>query len=141
MRRNTVLLWLLIVFVSGVAVGAAGGYRYFSPVNAVREERKPPSREQLRMEYRAKLRERVGVSEEQLTQIIAILDEARSVSDTKRKAFDAEMREVQSQARERMRALMTPEQRDRYDAWREERRREREKHDRDWGKKENEKAR
>lgn len=140
MRRNTVLLWLLIVFVSGTAVGVAG-YRYFAPPPPVREDRKPPSREQLRQEYRAKLRERVGLSEEQLTQVIAILDEARSVSDTKRAAFEADLREVQVQARERMRALMTPEQRARYDQWREERRREREKRDQAHGKKENEKAR
>lgn len=132
MRRNTVLLWLLIVFVSGTAVGVAG-YRYFSPANSAREDRKPPSREQLRQEYRAKLRERVGLSEEQLTQITTILDEAKNVSDGKRNAFEADIREVQNQARERIRQVMTPEQRERYEAWRAERKREREKHDRDRG--------
>ncbi|MCC6264245.1 MAG: hypothetical protein IT169_11755 [Bryobacterales bacterium] len=141
MRRNTVLLWLLIVFVSGSAVGAAG-YRYFAaPEDAPREDRKPPSREQIRQEYRAKLRERVGVSEEQLAQITSILDEAKSASDAKRGAFEAELREIQNQTRERMRAVMTDEQRSRYDAWREERRREREKHDQARQKKENEKTR
>lgn len=132
MRRNTLLLWLLIVFVSGTAVGAAS-YRYFAAERSVRDDRKPFSREQVRQEYLGKLRDRVGVSEEQLSQIVAILDEARIASDEKRTALDAEMKLLQNQARERIRALMTPEQISRYEAWRAERRRDREKHDREHG--------
>jgi hypothetical protein len=132
MRRNTLLLWLLIVFVSGAAVGAAS-YRYFAAERPVQEDRKPFSREQLRQEYLGKLKDRVGVSDEQLSQIVAILDEARATSDEKRTAFDADMKLLQNQVRERIRALMTPDQLSRYEAWRAERRREREKHDREHG--------
>lgn len=132
MRRNTVLIWLLIVFVSGTAVGVAT-HRYFARENPVRDDHKPASREQIRQDYLEKLRQRVGVSDEQLGQIVVILDEARSASDTKRSAFDADMKLLQNQTRARIRAIMSPEQLSRYDAWREERKREREKHDRERG--------
>lgn len=140
MRRNTVLLWLLIVFVSGTAVGVAA-HRYFAADATAREDRRPPSREQVRQEYLAKMKDRVGVDDEQIGRIVAILDEARINSDAKRQALDAELKALQNHTRERIRAVLTAEQLTRYDAWREERRREREKHDSGRGGRDREKAR
>ncbi|MCZ2157277.1 MAG: hypothetical protein LC114_25840 [Bryobacterales bacterium] len=135
MRRYTILIWLLVVFASGAAVGAAA-FRYFAAADTMpeaRENRKTPSREQLRQEYLGRLRERVGVSEEQLSQIVNILDQVRKTSDEKRAVFDADMKRLQDDARQKINALMTPEQLARYEAWRQERRAEREKREKERG--------
>lgn len=135
MRRNTILLWLVIVFASGIAVGAAS-FRYFAGGDTMpeaRENRRPPSREQLRQEYLGRLRERVGVSEEQLSQIVTILENVRKTSDEKRAVFDGDMKRLQDDARQQINELMTPEQRERYEAWRRERRAEREKREKERG--------
>lgn len=132
MRRNTVLLWLIMVFISGTVVGVAS-HRYFTRETIAKEESRPPSREQVRQEYLAKMRERVGANDEQIARIVAILDEARAASDARRKAMDAEMKAIQEQTREKIRAVFTPEQVVKYEAWREERRLEREKRERERG--------
>jgi hypothetical protein len=85
----------------------------------------------VRQEYLGKLRDRVGVSEEQIAKIVVILDEGRSVSDARRKAMDIDMKAIQDQTREKIRAVFTPEQLVKYEAWREERRLEREKWERE----------
>ena len=138
MRRTTsTLLWLLLVFASGTSVGIVG-HRYFTRPEPIQGS-KPPTREEIRREYLSKLRERVGVSEEQIAQIVAILDTARAESDARRHEYDTDMRSIQHRSRDQIRALLSKEQLERYDAWREERRREREKHERE--KREKEKAR
>jgi hypothetical protein len=132
MRRNTAILWLLIVFLSGTVVGVAS-HRYFTRETIAKEERRSPSREQVRQEYLGKLRDRIGVSEEQIAKIVTILDEGRAASDARRKAMDTDMNAIQDQTREKMRAIFTPEQLVKYEAWREERKREREKWERERG--------
>ena len=136
MRRSTVILWLLVVFASGTTVGVAT-YRYFTRDMQAPESR--PSRDQVRQEYLGKLRDRVGVSEDQIARIVALLDEGRAASDARRHSYDADMKAIQDDTREKIRALLSPEQLSRYETWREERKREREKHDRE--RKEREKAR
>jgi hypothetical protein len=125
---TTNLLWLLLVFASGVTIGAVG-HRYFQedPVSARAPQR--PSRDELRRGFLENLRTRVGVSEDQISRIIEILDRGRANADEHKAAMDREIRHMQEAVAAEIRAVLTPEQVVRYEQWREERRREREKLD------------
>lgn len=132
MRRSSFsVFWLLIVFVSGTTVGIVG-HRYFARDTAP-HSRVERSRDDVRREYLSRLRERVGVSEEQIQQIVGVLDRARAESDARKSAFDQDMRSLQHATREQIRNILTAEQLRKYDEWREERRRQREKHEKGRG--------
>ncbi|MCU0227757.1 MAG: hypothetical protein MUF01_08960 [Bryobacterales bacterium] len=128
----TTLLWLSLVFASGLTMGVVG-HRFFQskPEPPPREER--PSRAQMRQDYLEKLRSRVGVDEAQVQQIVVVLDKARANADAHKANMEAEMRQMQEATRAEIRAILRPDQLARYEQWREERRREREKWERERG--------
>jgi len=125
-RLSTTLLWLVLVFASGLTMGVVG-HRYFAkqPVAGRAPER--PSREQLRQDYLSNLRERIGADEDQIQKIVEILDRGRVRADEYKERMDSEMREMQHSMRSEIRSVFRPDQLAKYDTWREERRLEREK--------------
>lgn len=127
-RLSTTLLWLALVFASGLTMGVVG-HRYFAKEAPGREAPTRPTRDQLRQDYLSKLRSRVGADEEQIQKIVAILDRGRATADAHRERVDAEIRQMQESMRGEIRAILRPDQLERYEEWREERRREREKLD------------
>lgn len=127
-RLSTTLLWLVLVFASGLTMGVVG-HRYFAKETPAREISERPSRDQLRQDYLAKMRSRVGVDEQQIERIVEILNRGRSEADAHREQVDAEIRLMQEKMRSEIRAVLRPDQLAKYEEWREERRREREKHE------------
>jgi|GEM_PF-1605187 len=127
-RTSTTLLWLLLVFASGITVGVVS-HRYYSHSRQPISQAPPPkqTREQARQDFLQKMRDRVGVSEDQIQTIVKILDAGRSRADAYREQTDQEFRRMQEEMRAEIRASMRPEQAKKYDEWREERRRERER--------------
>lgn len=123
---STTLLWLVLVFASGVVMGVAG-HRYFWVEPAVAEAPQRPSRDQIRQDYLSKMRTRVGVTEEQIAKIVEILDRGRVNADAHKASVEKEIRQMQGVVDAEIRSVLTPEQLERHDEWRKERRREREK--------------
>lgn len=125
---TTNLLWLVLVFASGVTIGAVG-HRYYQQEPVVARSSQRPTRDEIRRGFLENLRTRVGVSEEQISRIVEILDRGRANADEHKASVDREIRHMQEVVSAEIRAVLTPEQVKRYEDWREQRRRERQKHD------------
>ncbi|MCW5966153.1 MAG: hypothetical protein KIT83_19095 [Bryobacterales bacterium] len=127
-RLSTTLLWLVLVFASGLTMGVVG-HRYFAKETAAQDAPERPTRDQLRHDYLSKLRSRVGADEAQIQKVVEILDRGRTTADAHKERVEAEMRQMQESMRGEIRSVLRPDQLAKYDEWREERRREREKHE------------
>ncbi len=109
--RLAVAFYLLLVFLSGVVVGAVGHRFYY------KERFSPPPRpspEEFRRRYMEEMRSRLKLSEEQAKQIEAILDDTRD-------RYRAQMRAVQEEQTARIRAVLNPTQQAEYEKMRQER--------------------
>lgn len=113
MKRSklSVVLYLLLVFLSGAVVGALAHRLY------VREDVAPrprPSPEEFRRRYMEEMRARLKLSDEQVKQIDIILDETRD-------RYRTQMRAIQEEQSARIRAVLNPDQRSEYEKMRQER--------------------
>ena len=109
--RLAVVLYLLLVFLSGAVVGAVGHRFYY------KEKFTPPPRptpEEFRRRYMEEIRTRLKLTDEQVRQIEAILDETRD-------RYRAQMRAVQEEQTARIRAVLNPAQQAEYEKMRQER--------------------
>jgi Spy/CpxP family protein refolding chaperone len=101
--RLSVVVYLLLVFSSGAAVGALGHW-YF------RREAPPPPRpspEEFRRRFMEEMRTRLKLTDEQARQIETILDETRE-------RWRAHMHALQEEQTSRINALLNDEQRAEY---------------------------
>jgi Spy/CpxP family protein refolding chaperone len=114
--KTRLKIWLAVVgvFVLGCVTGAAldSAYRLKARGDERREARGPRDKEKLFEQMKRDL----GLSEQQATEIRAILDQTRNDY----RALRAEVRPrydvLRQNARTRIRALLTPEQQQRFDA-------------------------
>jgi len=117
--RYSALLYLILVFASGILVGAVSHRLYVT--STVSATNPPLSMDQVRRKYLAEMRKKVGVNDQQVAAVNQILD------DTKRKFDDLHKQEkplhdaIQQQQIDSVSALLTPAQKTAYDQWREER--------------------
>ncbi|MCS7315458.1 MAG: hypothetical protein RMI94_07550 [Bryobacterales bacterium] len=113
MRRSrlSVALYLLLVFSSGVLVGALG-YRFLAGSPPQPPPR--PSPEEFKRRYMEEMRTRLRLSDEQARQIETILDETRE-------KYRAHMRAFQEEQTSRIRAVLDEKQRAEYEKMRQER--------------------
>jgi hypothetical protein len=119
--RTSIVFYLILVFASGILVGTVS-HRLYATNTAIAST-SPRSMSEFRTRYLAGMREKVGVSEEQIVAITKQLDE------TKRK-FDALAADekplhdkIQQDHVDQIKALLTPQQVVAYDTWRAERER------------------
>lgn len=127
MKRLTVLLSLLAVFVSGVVVGALGYRLYMAKtVGAVSAQRSgSPSPEEFRKRYVNELRERLHLDEQQVAELNAILDRAKQRHQALREKQKPEVKAIYEQQVDEIRAMLRPEQRPEFERFREEREKKR----------------
>jgi hypothetical protein len=128
MRRSSLIVALLLVFLSGVVVGAVG-YRLYTAEPAAATERRP-SPEEYRRRYVEMMKTRLHLSEEQLARLNAILDETREMFKQYEEKSRAEKQAIRDQHVAKVNAMLTEEQRAEYAkirAEREARRREMDK--------------
>lgn len=120
--RFSAALYLVLVFASGILVGAVSHRLYVtSTVAANSTIAVPRTMEEVRKKYLADMRAKVGLNDTQIASVNSILD------DTKRKFDDLHRKEkplrdqIQQEQVESIRALMNEDQRTAYDKWRAER--------------------
>ena len=107
--RLKVLLVLVVVFVLGSITGAALTGLYRSRAGADHPEKAMHERFE-------KMRRELNLTDEQTTAVRAILDETREEYRTLRTELRPRFEEPRQKARTRIRALLTPEQQQRFDA-------------------------
>jgi len=125
MRRTrlTTILYLAVLFLSGVAVGAFGLRLY--TLNAVKAGGRTP--EEFKRRYIAELRTRLNLTDDQLSKLGPILDETRRQIRELRDKHRPELKAIQDEQSQRIRALLTDAQQAEYSKFLEEREKQRER--------------
>jgi hypothetical protein len=121
-RKNLpIALYLLLVFVSGSVVGALG-YRTYNPPTA-RSVSAPqrPSPSELKQLYLEESRSRLGLTDDQVAKLSAILDQTNTRFHEVRQRENETIRQIGEDHYQRVRMILTPEQLPKYEKLHEER--------------------
>jgi Spy/CpxP family protein refolding chaperone len=112
--RTRLKVWLVLlgVFVLGCATGAALTGLYRSRASGDR----PEARERAMHERFENMRRELNLTDEQTAAVRAILDETRNEYRALRTELRPRFEEPRHKARARIRALLTPEQQQKFDA-------------------------
>ncbi len=119
--RFPIVLYLLLVFVSGVIVGVLAHNLYSA--HAVRAERRPRSAEEYRRKYVEEMTARLKLTDLQVRRLNEILDETRVRYREVRERVTPDFKAIQERQVEQIRALLKPEQLTEYEKIRAERER------------------
>lgn len=116
-RSNlTIAFYLLLVFGGGVAVGGFGHRLYSaSPVTA------KVSPEELRRQHLSEMQTRLNLTPAQVQQVNAIMDETRSLFHEARQKQNEEFSALRERHANKIRAILTDQQRPEYEKLRAER--------------------
>jgi hypothetical protein len=118
LSKISVLLYVLLIFLSGVGVGALGFRLYtVGSVNAT-TTRRP---EEWRKRYLNEMQSRLSLSSQQLKDLNAILDETRTRFHEARERQRPEMESIKQQQVGKIRAILDERQRAEYEKMRQER--------------------
>ena len=117
-RSLPIALYLFLVFVSGAVVGALG-YRMYSPPPARSEHHLGPK--EMRKQYLDELTARVNLTPDQVLKVNAILDDTDARFNQARGQHHQAVEQIKEDHRNKLRALMTPEQLVKYEQFRSER--------------------
>ncbi len=118
--RSASPLWigfyLLLVFLSGALVGAFG-FRLYSAKSVSADAAKPKpknSHEAMRQRYMRDMENRLKLDERQKLDLVKVLDEFRGRYKTARDKIEPEMKQIQSEQRDKIRLLLREEQKSEY---------------------------
>jgi DNA anti-recombination protein RmuC len=126
MRRNTFTtgLYLVLLFLSGVAVGAFGLRLY--TLNSVRAGGHPSS-EEFRRKYVEEMRNRLKLTDDQVSKLGPILDETSRQFHELREKHRPELKAIQDEQTQKIRALLTDVQQVEFSRFQEEREQQRQR--------------
>lgn len=117
--KRKAALWVLVVFVLGAALGGVFGYFYASRVNAA--PRTPQLTESQRTARRAErvkqLSQELGLTPDQSQQLATILAQLHEQYKTAQEQSDAQIKQLHQKGRDQIRAILTPEQKPRFEAF------------------------
>jgi Spy/CpxP family protein refolding chaperone len=111
--RQKATLWLAIVFVLGAALGGVLGYAFAH--HSYASERTALSAEARRAQRREQLTRDVQLTPEQRKQVAAILDQAQVEYKAVHTAMDPQIDAIRQKNREKIRALLTADQRPKFE--------------------------
>ncbi|HZU25387.1 MAG TPA: hypothetical protein VFA04_07685 [Bryobacteraceae bacterium] len=116
----SIALYLLLVFASGILVGVFG-YRLYT-VNAVRATSVGADSQQARRDrFVSELKQRLGLSPEQVRNLNVILDQGRARFKEIHSRIDPEMAALRREQDSRIRGLLNSRQSTEFDRWKAER--------------------
>ena len=107
-------IWLALVFVLGIALGAVLGYAFAHRSYAAAVPAQPTA-DQRRAQKREQLTREVGLTPDQQTQVIAILDEAQNEYKAIHAVSDPQIDSVRQKSREKIRRILTAEQKAKFE--------------------------
>jgi hypothetical protein len=127
--RLSAAVYLLLVFLSGALVGGFSHRLYMTrSVNAA-----PRSPDEWRKKYVSELRERLTLDNQQVNELQQILDETRKKFQQMRDQEKPVAQKIQNEQTDRIRAMLRPDQQQRYEEFRLERERKRQEAERKKG--------
>jgi len=107
-------IWLALVFVLGIALGAVLGYAFAHRSYAAAVPAQPTA-DQRRAQKREQLTREVGLTPDQQTQVIAILDQAQNEYKAIHAVSDPQIDSVRQKSREKIRRILTAEQKPKFE--------------------------
>jgi hypothetical protein len=118
--RLSAVLYLVLVFGSGILVGVAST-RLYAVKASVPVSSAPRTMAEFRTRYMSEMRAKVGVNDTQSAAVAKILDDTKKKFDEIRRAERPERDRIQQEQVDEIRAVLTDAQKPAYDAWRAER--------------------
>jgi|SRR5579863_8860655 hypothetical protein len=116
MKRSnlTIALYLLLIFASGILVGAFG-FRLYSgtPVSAKTSTKVSP--EEWRRQYFSEMQSRLNLTPEQMEKLNVIFDDTFARFRQAHEALDESLKQNKAHHVAAVRAMLTPEQRPEYE--------------------------
>lgn len=108
-----IVLYFLLVFASGAVVGALG-YRTYNPPTA-RTVSTPPPPVDWRKQYMEESKARLDLTEDQVKQLAAIMDDTETRFRQARERENQEIRQIRDEHIEKVKMMLTPEQLPKYE--------------------------
>ncbi len=119
LTKLTIAMYVGLLFLSGVAVGAFGHRLYtVAPVNAMSTR---PNSEAFRKKYLNDMQTRLNLNAEQMTKLESVLDDTRSKYHAVRDRTRPEFESIRNEQAEKVRSMLTDTQRTEYEKMRKER--------------------
>ncbi len=112
LTRGTIALYVALVFGSGVVLGAFV-HRAYTASNV--SANTPSNPEEYRKQFRAEMRTRLKLTDDQAAKLDAILDETREQFRKTRETIDPEMARIRQDQQDRIHAILNEEQDIEYD--------------------------
>jgi len=109
-------LWLAVVFLVGAAIGAVFGYSFGHHTVMAKTNRPPMSEPERRAKRVADMTKEVGLTPEQSQKIDEIIREAHGEMKAIRDKAESDVDVAREKARDEMRALLTSEQKAKFEA-------------------------
>lgn len=121
LSRISVAIYVALIFFSGLVLGALGHRLYTVRTVDANSVRHTP--DEWRKRYTAEMQHRLGLRQEQLTQLNAILDETRDAFQAARERMRPEMESIREMQTSKIRAMLDDTQKAEYEKMRSERER------------------
>jgi hypothetical protein len=120
--RLSAILYLLLVFGSGILVGVASTHLYAVKASVAPASTAPRTLAEFRTRYMSSMRAKIpNVTDDQVTAVSKILDDTKKKFDDLRREERPTRDKIQQDQIDQIRAALTDAQRPAYDAWRAER--------------------
>jgi Spy/CpxP family protein refolding chaperone len=110
-------LWVGLVFLLGVALGAFGGYIFAHQKYTVTNASVPPSDAVKRAQKVRELTSLANLTPEQGQQVDAVIADVQSQMKSIRKTLEPQFDEARQGGRERIRAILSAEQRPKFEEY------------------------
>lgn len=111
-------VYLALVFLSGVLIGAFGLRLYMARAVSASVVHKEPSADEFRRRYLNEMQRKLGLDAAQVSGVNAVLDDTKARFREIHKQIEPEVKALKDGQVEKIRALLTPAQRPKYDEWR-----------------------
>jgi protein CpxP len=109
------VLWIVAVFVLGAALGVVSGYLFAHRVSAAGTGPAPLSDDARRQQKVAQLTKELGLTPDQQSEIDAIFQDTSAKFKAVHKESDAQMETLRQAGRDRVRAVLTAEQKPKFE--------------------------
>jgi LPS O-antigen subunit length determinant protein (WzzB/FepE family) len=110
-------LWVGLVFLLGAALGGLGGYALAHQKYTVTNAAAPPSDAARRAQKVQELTSLANLTPEQSRQLDTIIADIQSQMKTIRKTLDPQLNEVREKGRERIRSLLSADQKPKFEEY------------------------
>jgi Spy/CpxP family protein refolding chaperone len=116
--KRRAVLWVTVVFVLGAALGGLFGY-FYGHRNTVAAANPPLSEAQRRAQRVEQLTQELGLTKDQKQQLDSALSqlhaEYKSLREQSNQQLNSEMDQARQKGRDQIRALLTPEQKPKFE--------------------------